>query len=198
MQADLNSGDLKLTWQNQPKEESKVGLLFIRQKARDLRAKTRRQVLATVAAPLVVAFFYVLCIKQFPNLGTVLHPLFAFALAWSIAGLYFLNRESRPGTLPADAGFSTGLEFCRNEIRRRQNYFRRDLLWSLGPILLAMGTLLMALVIVLGPALFVRAAPVTLLAGAWIAAYLFMRVRRQRELQRELKDLGEIEIENSR
>ena len=198
MQADLNSGDPKLTWQNQPKEESKVSFLFIRQKARDLHAKTRRHVLATFAAPLVVAFFYVLCIKQFPNLETVLHPLFAFALAWSIAGLYFLNRESRPGTLPADAGFSTGLEFCRSEIRRRQNYFRRDLLWSLGPILLAMGTLLMALVIVLGPALFVRAAPVTLLAGAWIAAYLFTRVRRQRELQRELQDLGEIEIENNR
>ena len=132
MRGDFHSGDPRLIWQNQPTEESKVSSIVIRQKARDLHAKTRRQMLGTLTVPLVVAFFYAFSVKQFPDLRYALHLLFAFTLAWSVAGLYFLNRENRSGTLPADVGFSTGLEFCRREIERRRNYFRHDLLWSFG------------------------------------------------------------------
>jgi hypothetical protein len=40
--------------------------------------------------------------------------------------------------MPADAGLSTGLQFCRDEIERRRTLLRRVLFWSLGPILLAL------------------------------------------------------------
>ena len=198
MRADFHSEDPKLIWQNQPTEESKVSSIIIRQKARDLHAKTRRQMLGTLTVPLVVAFFYALSIKQFLDLRYALHLLFAFALAWSIAGLYFLNRESRSGALPADVGFSTGLEFCRREIERRLNYFRHDLLWSFGPVLLAIGTFVVAIGEVTGAAIFSKAAPLLALVVLWIAAYLFIRARQQRELRRELNDLSEIERENVR
>ncbi len=175
-----------------------MSLIFIRQRARDLHAKTRRQRLGTLAVPLIVAFFYGFSIEQFPDLRRLLNLLFAFALAWSVAGQYFLNRENRSETLPADAGFNTGLEFCRREIERRGNYFRRDLLWLFGPILLAIGTFVMTLAVVAGPAVFSKAMPFVSLVVLWIAAYLFIRARQQRELQRELKDLSDIERENRR
>ena len=90
-----------------------MNLILIRQKARELHAKTRRTLLGTLVASLVVAFFYAFFIRQFPQLRQLLHSLFALALAWSLAGLYFLNRGERPGAMPGDAGFSTGIEFCR-------------------------------------------------------------------------------------
>jgi multisubunit Na+/H+ antiporter MnhG subunit len=189
--------DPKTVWQNQPTETSKVNLILIRQKARELHAKTRRQLLGSLAAPFAVAFFYAFCIKQFPYLREVVHALFALALAWSIVGLYFLNQGKWQGAMPGDAGFSTGLEFCRREIERRRSYFRRDLLWVFGPVLLAIGTFIMALALTAGTTIFPKAMPFMVLVVVWIAVYLLIRVRQQRDLQRELDELGEINSENS-
>lgn len=174
-----------------------MSLLLIRQKARDLHAKTRRHLLATLAVPLAVVIFYATSVQQFPNLGYLLHPLFTFAVAWSVAGVYFLNRGSQSGAMPGDAGFSTGLEFCRREIEQRRNYFGRDLLWSFGPVILALGTFVLALGLVAGAATS-RAIPFMSLIVVWIAAYFFLRARRQDELQRELDELNDIERENGR
>lgn len=170
----------------------------IRQKARELHAKTRRQLFGTLAMPLVVGFFYAFGIKQFPQMQRVLQPLFAFALVWSLAGLYFLNRGKWSEAMPGDAGFSAGLEFCRREIERRRDYFRRVLLWSLGPMLLAIGTFLIALAMIAGRQIFPNAMPFMTLVVVWMAAYFVIRVRQQRELQREIDELNAIERENSR
>src|SRR6185503_5210420 len=97
----------------------------IQWKARELHAKTRRQLLGTLAGPLVAAFFYVIGTKSFPLLQPVLQPFFALALAWSLVGLYFLNLGMWSAAMPGDAGLSTGLEFCRREIGRQRNLGRR-------------------------------------------------------------------------
>ena len=70
------------------------------------------------------------------------------ALAWSLAGLYFLNRGMWAVAMPGDAALTTGLEFCRREIERQRDLLRRVLLWSFGPIMLAIGTLILALTMV--------------------------------------------------
>jgi hypothetical protein len=170
----------------------------IRQKARELHGKTRRQLLGTLTVPLVVAFFYALGMKEFPGLKQVLQPLFAFALVWSLAGLYFLNRGKWSRAMPGDAGFSAGVAFCRCEIERRRDYFRRVLLWSLGPVLLTIGTFLLALAMVAGREMFPNAMPFMMLVVAWTAGYFVIRVRQQRELQREIDELNAIERDNSR
>ena len=95
-----------------------MSLILVRQKARQLRSRKRRQVFGSVVAPIVVAFFYGFCIKQFPHIHPLLHALFMFALAWSVVGIYLLNRAMSSGEMPGDAGFSTGLEFCRREMER--------------------------------------------------------------------------------
>lgn len=195
MQNNLHDDDPRTIWQNQPTGTAKMNLILIQQKARQLHAKTRRQLLGTLTGPLVSTFLYAFCIKQFPHLRLTLHLLFAFALVWSIAGLYFLNQGKRLGAMPEDAGFSTGLEFCRREMERQRGYFRGDLLWSFGPILLAIGTFLVALVVIAGTAIFSQAMPFLTLVVVWIAAYLLIRARQQRKLQREIDELSDIERE---
>ena len=162
---------------------------LIRSKARDLQAKTRRQLLGTVAAPLAAAFLYAFGIREFPALEHVLHPLFAF-----------LNRGVWSTVMPGDAGLSTGLEFCRGEIERRRYLLRRVLLWSLGPVLLAIGTFILGLAMIgtTDRGLFPNGLPFLALVVVWILAYFVMRAREQRELKQELDELNDVEKDNSR
>ena len=199
MRDDLHGDDPKTLWQNQPTEASTMTLEQIRQKARELHVKTRRQLLGTLIVPLIVALLYAFSLRQFPRLQPVLHPLFALALAWGLAGLYFLNRGKWSAAMPEDAGFSAGLEFCRREVERRRDYSRSVLLWSLGPAFLAIGTFILALALVAGREIFAKGMPFLTLVAVWIAAYFFIvRVREQRDLQREVDELNEIERQNQR
>lgn len=172
----------------------------IRQKARELHAKTRRKLLGTLAGPLVAAFLYAFSLKEFPALRGMLQPLFLFALVWSFAGVYLLNRRMWSSVMPGDAGFSTGLEFCRGEIERQRQILRRILLWSFGPVLLAICTFILALATIgrRGRGIFPNGLPFLALVIAWILGYFVMRLREQRQLQRELDELNEIESENNR
>jgi Flp pilus assembly protein TadB len=198
MRTDFYNDDPQRVWQTQPTETATMNATLIKQRMQQLHAKTRRQRLRTLAGPLATAFFYVFCIKQFPPLRQMLHPVFAFALAWSIAGLYFLNQGKQSGVTPEDMGFSTGLEFCRREMERQRDYVRGGLLWSFGPIFLAIVTFLLALAAIAGRAIFSNGMPLITLVVVWIAAYFWMRVRQQREIQREIDELNDIARENRR
>ena len=189
--------DAKRIWQNQSIEVSRVSLILIRQKTRELQRSARRRLLSTLTVPLVVGFFYVFSISQFPRLGQLVHSLFAFTLAWSLAGIFFLSRGTRPGSVPEDAGFTTGIEFCQQELERQRDYLRRVLLWSFGPVVLAIGTLLLAFAMITGTEFFLKALPVTILAIVWIIAYLLTRLRHQRNVQREINELSNVESESS-
>lgn len=197
MRNDFHDNDAKTIWQSQSTEASKVSLVLIRQKARQLHARKLRQLVGSVVVPLVIVVFYVYC-GQFAHLQTGLKMLFAFALAWSLAGLYFLNRGRRLRAMPEDAGFRTGLQFCLEEIQRERDYFRRVLLWSFGPMVLALGTLILTFAVIAGKEFFARAMPLTVLAIAWIVAYLVIRFGQQRKLGREIAELSEVKRENSR
>jgi hypothetical protein len=168
----------------------------IRQKVQELHAKTRRQLLGSLAVPAAVVALSGFGIKQFP----ATQPLCAFAIAWSVAGAYFLNRGMWSAAMPGDAGLSTGLEFYRQEIERRCSLFRRVLLWSFGPVLLAIGTFILALVKIGGRGwgIFPNAMPFMVVVVIWIATYFVTRMREQRELQREIDELDRVESENGR
>lgn len=200
MRNELPGNDAKTVWQNQPTETPTMTLELIRSKARELHAKTRRQLLGTLAGPLPAAFFYAFGMREFPRLQHVLHPLFAFALLWSLVGLYFLTRGMSSTVMPGDAGLSTGLEFCRREIERRDYLLRRVLLWSFGPVLLAIGTFILALALVgsRDRALIPNGLPFLGFVAMWICGYFVMRMREQRELKRESEELNNIERDNSR
>jgi len=198
MRGDLPGDSPKDIWLNQPTERPTMTFKLIQRRSRDLRARTRRKLLGTLAGPLAAGLLYAYSITEFAPLRQVLHPLFAIALAWSLAGLYFLNRGMWSAVMPGDAGLSTGLEFCRREIERQRDLARGVLLWTLGPIMLAIGTFLLALAMV-SPnprGLFANGLPFLIAMVVWTFAYFAMRFREQRELQREIDELHDIQEEN--
>jgi FtsH-binding integral membrane protein len=198
MRGDLAGDGPKDIWLNQPTERPTMILKLIQQRSRDLRARTRRKLLGTLAGPLAASLFYAYGMKEFAPLRQVLQPLFAIALAWSLAGLYFLNRGMWSAVMPGDAGLSTGLEFCRREIGRQRDLVRRILLWMFGPTMLAIGTFVLALAMVStkDKGLFPNGLPFLIAIVVWIFAYFTIRFREQRELQREIDELSDIEEEN--
>jgi hypothetical protein len=200
MRDDQSREELRAVWQSQPTGTTIMTTKLIHSKARELHSKTRRQLLGTGAGPLAAVFFYAFGISVLPLMRQVLHPLFALALVWSLVGLYLLNRGMWSSVLPGDAGISTGLEFCREELDRRRRLLRGVLLWSLGPVVLAIGTLILGL----GMAgtkekgLFPNGLPFLGLVVVWILAYFVKRAREQRELRREIEDLNDLERDSSR
>jgi hypothetical protein len=189
MRDDSPENDPRTIWQNQPTEPSVMTLEKIRQKVQQLRAKTRRQLLGNSAAPLIVIALCGFAIKQF----SPLQPLFALPVAWSLAGLYCLNRGMWSAAMPGDAALSTGLEFYRREIERRRYLLRRALLWSFGPILLTIGMFILALVQMAGRRIFPNALPFLSLVVVWLAGYFVIRMREQRGLQREIDALNDLD-----
>lgn len=173
----------------------------IRQKVLDLHARTRRQLLGSFVVPLAVVAFYGFTIKQFHH--PVLRSLFAFAIAWSLAGLYFLNRGMWSAPAPGDAGLSTGLESYRREVERRRSLFDRSLLWSFAPVVFAIATLI---VLILSLAIgnremplkgaLLKMTPFLTMVVVWIAGVFIIRMRERRKLQREIEELNEIEKAN--
>jgi 4-amino-4-deoxy-L-arabinose transferase-like glycosyltransferase len=193
MQNDSSANDPRKIWQNQPKETSTVTLKMIRMKVQDLRTKTRRQLWRSWAGPLVVGFLAAFGIKTANGLYPILEAAFVFAIVWSLAGLYFLNRGMRSEAMPGDAALSTGLEFYRREIERQRALHGRGLLWSFGPIVLALGAFILLGVIVAGVKIFPNGMPFLILVAVWFVAVFVIRMQGRRELQREIDDLKDIE-----
>jgi hypothetical protein len=193
MQNDFSENDPRAIWQNQTTEPSVMTSERIRQKVRKLQATTRTQLGGNLFVLLIVVAFERFGAKQFPPL----EPLFLFALVWSAAGMYFLNRGMWSAAMPGDAALSTGLEFYRREIQRRRQFLRRLLLWSFGPVLLAIAAFLLSIAMgASGRGIFPNATPFMALVVIWIAASVAILVREQRQLRREIDRLDDLERQN--
>jgi hypothetical protein len=194
---DSFSNDPRTIWQNQPTEPSIMTLEKIRQKTQELRAKTRRDLLGGMALPLFVASISGWGIAWAS--GTVVRAVCALAVAWSLAGQYFLNRGMWSATLPEDAALSTGIESYRREVERRRYLSARFLLWSFGPMALAIAILpvtLLSLGIrrgILPKETLLNMIPFLTVVVIWIVSVFVIRMRDQRKLQREIDELNDIE-----
>jgi hypothetical protein len=172
----------------------------IRQKTQQLHTKTRWDLIKSITGPLIVAAICGFAIR-FPD--PVLRAVLAFAIAWSLTGQYFLNRGMWSPTLPGDAALSTGVESYRREVERRRFLFSRVMLWQFGPVVFAIA-ILIVLIASLGTGnrgiplkeALLKMIPFLTLIVIWIAAVFVLRMRQQRELQREIDELNEIERVN--
>jgi hypothetical protein len=198
MQDDLRADNPKTIWQNQPMEPSEMTLKEIQQKARELRAQTRRELFTSIAMALIVFAISGFGILHTHDLGVRL--LFGLAIAWVLAGQYLLHRGMWSATPPADAALSSGLEFYRQQIEQRLSIFRRVLRWSFGPVVLSIGALILVLAgIAKRQSLHIeRVIPFSTVFAIWIVAVLVLRSRGQRELRREIDELNDIEKVNRR
>jgi hypothetical protein len=206
MESNPSAKDPKTIWQTQPGEVSKVTLMLIRQKARDLRARTRRELFRTAWALLPFAIFSIVGILKgrsviglSPGPDSSQRIAFGGALLWCIAGAWVLQRGMWDAPLPGDAGLETGIAFLRREIQRQWELFGRWLLWALCPVLFTLGVAVGPLVWFLAttnPKLLRNAIPFFLILTVWTVAMVVIRIRRRRELQREFDELDAIEKEN--
>jgi hypothetical protein len=206
MRNDSSGNDPRTIWQNQPTEPSIMTLEKIRQKTQELHAKTRRQMIGNLILPLAVFVFYGYAITKFSN--PALRTVFACAIAWSLAGQYFLNRGMWSAMLPGDAALSTGIESYRREVERQRSLFGRFMLWQFGPLMFAIATLIL-LILTLGignrgmpldgailKEALLKMTPFLTLMVIWIVSFFVIRMRAQRQLQREIDELNEIERAN--
>jgi hypothetical protein len=179
-------------WQNQPREEILVTLKMIHEKAEKLRARTRRELfgnVATTALSVGIAWFGW---EHTHDLG--FQCAFVASAGWALIGLYFVHRGMWAATPPERSALMTGVDFYRREINRRRNLVGRFLQWNLGPVVLSLGTLTLALAKIAENVDRPRAVlPFTTLAIIWLLFVFVLRSRNQRELKQEVDQLNEIE-----
>lgn len=186
------TNDPKQIWQHQPTEPTEMTLEKIKQKVRELNTKTRQDLIKAIAAPVIVAVISCLAFAQMHD--PVQRWTLAVAFAWSLAGQRALHRGMRLATLPGDAAMTAALEYYRREVERRRALYSRTLLWSFGPIVLALGAFCVPFAT--NPKVLPNALPFMTLVVVWMAAYFVLRMRIQKELQREIDELKGIERDN--
>lgn len=195
MPNDSPNDNLKTIWQDQPTEAPTMTLEMIRLKVNEYRSKTRRALFGSISTVAIVIAFSVFGMLLTSHTGNRL--VFAVAIAWALAGQGFLHRGMWSESLPVDATFSTGLEFYRREVKRQQDFVRRILEWSFGPVVLSGCTLIVTFfVITRGVSLRMKAIsvmPFTALFVIWIILFLVLRSRGQRKLRRELDELSVVD-----
>jgi len=197
MPNDSSANDLKTIWQNQPTEPSKMTLVMIRHKTQQLQAGTRRALLKEIAASVFLISFYGVGIWWVH--GIVLRAAFALAIAWTLAGQYFVERGRLSESLQLDVSLNTSLQSYRREVERRRYLSGRFLLWSFGPAVLAIGALSTYLLTLIwnhgtwSHEYLMSTMPFFTLLGLWFVGVFVLRMRHQRELQREINQLNEVE-----
>jgi hypothetical protein len=94
MQNDFPGDDPKTIWRNRPLKGSGMTLEKIRYKARELHAKTRRELFGNIAAAAIVVAISGPGVVRAQDLE--LRLMFAVAIAWALTGQNFLHRGMCP------------------------------------------------------------------------------------------------------
>ena len=169
---------------------------MIRRRAQKLHRRAVWERLGSVAGPMGTLAFSAFGIALGYN--PVQRVVFAIAVAWSLAGMYILNRGTWQGRLAQDAALATGLEFCRREIERGIYVQRQFLLWVFAPIILAVGALVVPELAngFRAGGMLANSIPFFSLFALWIIGVFVIRRLRWKKLQREIDELNNIEKEN--
>lgn len=127
MASEPPENDIRIKWQSQPNEPTRMSVEEIRQKARKLQRKARREVLLLYGfALLFVVFFGRSFLKANDTLSRV-----GFALM-VVSALYFPYQAQKrlwPRSASTEPASTTGLDFYRRELERRRDYSRH--IWGL-------------------------------------------------------------------
>ncbi len=183
---DNSQANPKTVWQSQKNEETRMTLELLRQRALDLHAKRRHQLLATIFGAAIALSLSAWGITRTHYIA--LQAAFVLSSAWALVGLYFIKRGLRKTELLNDSTLRTGLEFYRLQIQQNLAVFHRSLPWTFGPLLLAV----VAIMLVLAGLTeaqdqpLIKIAPFCILFLLWLIAFPTVRLHKRRELQKEL------------
>lgn len=189
--------ELREIWRSQSTEptEAKLGSHRLRQRARDLRSKSRRELLNSILLAVLVAAGSV-----YGSIWThspVARASFAVTAAWVLIGQFFLHRTKSQASPPGDAGLRPSLDSCRRELQRHIRFDRGVHFWLGGPLILAFGTLIGALVVAVGGKGMVvkMVGPVLALLVVFGLGIVVFRRSQEREFRRAIEELNQIDRE---
>ena len=169
----------------------KPGSHRLRQRASDLRSKSRRELLNSIVFAVLMAGGSV-----YGSIWTdspVARASFALTTAWVLIGQFFLHRTKRQASSPEDAGLRTSLDSCRRELERHIRFDRGALVWLHGPLFLAFGALIGA---VAGKGVLVKMAPTfVVLLVVWALGMVAFRQSQERKFRRAIEELDRMERE---
>ena len=189
--------DPREIWRSQSSEpmETNPGTHRLRQRARDLRSKSRRELLNSIALAVLIAGASVY--GSIWTDSSVARALLAVTAAWVLIGQFFLHRTKRQAPAPEEAGLRTSLDSCRRELERHIRFDRGAFLWLQGPLFLAFGTLVGMLAFAVGgKGLLVKmAAPFVALLVTWALGMVVFRQSQERNFRRAIEELDQIERE---
>lgn len=189
--------DPREIWRSQSTEPMELRLEShrLRQRARDLRSKSRRELLNSIVLAVLIAAGSIY--GSIWTDSSVARASFSVTAAWVLIGQFFLHRTKRHASLPENAGLRTSLDSCRRELERHIRFDRGALLWLQGPLFSAFGTLVGMLVFAVGgkDLLVKLAAPLLALLVAWALSMVAFRQSREREFRRVIEELDQIERE---
>ena len=175
-------------------------LVMIRHKTQQLQGKTRRDLLNQIA---VTVFLVGLCgFGIWWVHGAAQRAAFALCIVWTLASQYFVDRKSLSGIPEFEVSLSTSLESYRREVERRR-YLSNRFLLTLAPILIAIvavSTYLLSIAWKHGArshVSLISTAPFFTLLVLWFVGLFVTRMRQQRDLQREIDQLNEVERSNN-
>jgi hypothetical protein len=177
-------------WKSQPEEKLAVNLeQIVNRRTEELYASTRSEILMSIGAALL--FVGVMALRLAPARDRLLELGCAAVIAWAGISLYRFRRwiwrrePARP-----DAAAATGLEHYRKELERRRDHLRNEWLWH-GPLFLAC---LVLIAIWTGRAFpgygrLGNVLPLVVLLAVWTGFGFWRRLRKAKELQREIDEM---------
>ncbi|MBI1357697.1 MAG: hypothetical protein GC160_25425 [Acidobacteria bacterium] len=195
MPDNISENDPRAIWRQSAEPfELKIGTQLLRQRAKDLQAKSRRESLNSVVLGGLVAAGSIY--GSVWTASSAVRVWFLATAAWALLGQYFLQRARGEASQPEEAGLRTSLDSCRRELERSIRFERGMLVWLVGPLLSAFGALLGPLVIAVGgKGLLVKASPFLALLVSWALAMVVIRRSQERKYRRAIEELDQMERE---
>lgn len=197
MRNESMGNDPKSIWQNQPTEPSMMTLEKLQEKTQELHIKTRRSLLGEITKSLLLVG---LCGYGLAWASGLIALLIGFVLVWSLTGQFFLHHGNWSSAPPEVSALGSGIASYRKELERKRKLSSHYLLWSFGPMIFALACFILVVLslgienrgMAIGEVLR-NMTPFLLLVVAWNVGVFVIRMREQRELQREIEILRELE-----
>jgi hypothetical protein len=139
MANNLPPDNLRNAWKAQDTQAVKLSVEELRAKAREYSNKVRFLNLVTYVGYAVMAGVYVWLMwhprgtaAASPNVARVSMSLVIAGICYTV---YRLRKQFSAMPIPADSLFSDCLDFYRNQLARRRDYWRTMWWWAMAPII---------------------------------------------------------------
>jgi hypothetical protein len=178
---------LKALWKGQETETTPMSVDAIHERVAVFQRRTRRRFLLTIGLCVLAGASYV---------GSFiwLSPNEVIRLGWGIcligAGwMAFRSRDRWPVAQPPEESSAVALVSFHRAQLIRQKLRAGSFLVTAGPLLLGIAVAFVGLGIQAGDAWIARLAPIGMLFGIWLVAFLFIVHRQVRRWRRELDEV---------